>query len=69
MDPDGFRAPAFFSLILFLGANYLIGYGIGYGLTRSIIGAIAVALVTPCVTLFVYALLTGSKARRRRRPE
>jgi len=62
-----FETPAFFSLILFLGLNYLVGYGVTYLLTHSIVAALAVALVTPCLSLFLYALLTGRRAHRRLR--
>jgi hypothetical protein len=53
--------PAFFSLIVYLAVNYLVGYGVGYLLTRSVIGSIAIALVTPCLSLFGYAALTGAR--------
>jgi hypothetical protein len=58
------EAPAFFSLIIFLAINYLIGYGAGYALTHSVGWSIAIALVTPCLSLFGYALLTGRRADR-----
>jgi hypothetical protein len=58
------EAPAFFSLIIFLAINYLIGYGAGYALTHSVGWSIAIALVTPCLSLFGYALLTGRRASR-----
>ena len=58
------EAPAFFSLIIFLAINYLVGYGAGYALTRSVAWSIAIALVTPCLSLFGYALLTGRRANR-----
>lgn len=67
MRHNGFESPPFFSLILFLGLNYLVGYGLGYLLTHSIIGSIAIALVMPCITLFVYAVMTGRRAHRRLR--
>jgi len=50
------QAPALFSLLVFLAVHYLVGYGVGYWLTRSAIGAIAVALVTPCLSLLCIAL-------------
>ena len=50
------QAPALFSLLVFLAIHYLVGYGIGYWLTRSTIGAIAVALVAPCLSLLCIAL-------------
>ena len=53
------EAPAFFSLILFLGINYLVGSCIGYLLTGSEIGAGAIALVTPCLSLVGLALFGG----------
>jgi hypothetical protein len=57
MAPKQSEAPALFSLLTFLGINYLIGYGIGWGLTRSTGGAVALALVTPCLTLAAFAAL------------
>jgi hypothetical protein len=53
------EAPAFLSLLLFLGINYLVGSCIGYLLTGSKIGAGAIALVTPCLTLLGLALFGG----------
>ena len=50
------QAPALFSLLVFLAVNYLVGYGIGYALTRSAVGAIALALVMPCLSLLGIAL-------------
>jgi uncharacterized membrane protein len=50
------QAPALFSLLVFLAVNYLVGYGIGYWLTHSTVGAVAVALVTPCLSLLGVAL-------------
>lgn len=58
------EAPAFFSLIIFLAINYLVGYGVGYALTRSVGWSIAIALVTPCLSLFGYAVLTRRSADR-----
>jgi uncharacterized membrane protein len=59
------EAPAFFSLLVFLGINYLIGYEIGRLLTGSTIGAVAVALLMPCLSLVGYALISARRARRR----
>jgi uncharacterized membrane protein len=59
------ETPAFFSLIVFLAINYLVGYGVGHVLTGSILWSVAIALVTPCLTLFVYAVLTGRRAHAR----
>ena len=53
------EAPALFSLTLFLGLNYVVGSCIGYLLTGSEIGAGAIALVTPCLTLLGLALFGG----------
>ncbi|HMI19762.1 MAG TPA: hypothetical protein VK533_09475 [Sphingomonas sp.] len=53
------EAPALFSLSLFLGLNYVVGYCIGHLLTGSEIGAGAIALVTPCLTLLGLALFGG----------
>ena len=53
------EAPAFLSLILFLGIHYLVGYCVGYRLTGSEIGAAAIALVTPCLSLVGLALFGG----------
>ena len=50
------QAPALFSLLVFLAVNYLVGYGIGYALTHSTVGAIALALVMPCLSLLGIAL-------------
>ena len=50
------QAPALFSLLVFLCVNYLAGYGIGIWLTHSTPGAIALALVTPCLSLLGIAL-------------
>ena len=50
------EAPALFSLLVFLLVNYLAGFGIGKWLTHSTIGAIALALVTPCLSLIGIAL-------------
>lgn len=58
------ETPAFFSLIVFLAVNYLVGYGVGYVLTGSVLWSIAIALVTPCLSLFGYAVLTGRSANR-----
>jgi hypothetical protein len=56
MTPKQSEAPALFSLLVFLGINYLVGYGIGHWLTHSTIGAVVVALVTPCLSLLGIAL-------------
>jgi len=62
MDPKPVQAPALFSLLVFLGINYLVGYGIGYVITWSTLGAVAVALVMPCLSLFGIALF-GARPR------
>ena len=59
MDHKPIEAPAFLSLILFLGINYLVGYCIGHLLTGSKIGAASIALVTPCLSLVGLALFGG----------
>jgi hypothetical protein len=56
----GPRPPALFSLLVFLCINYLVGYGIGRALTGSTAGAVAVALVMPCLSLLGIALF-GAK--------
>jgi hypothetical protein len=56
MGPKSIEAPALFSLLVFLAVNYLVGYGIGQWLTQSTIGAVALALVTPCLSLLAIAL-------------
>ena len=61
------EAPAVFSLIIFLAINYLVGYGAGYALTGSVAWSIGLALVTPCLSLFGYAVLIGRRANRRLR--
>lgn len=50
------EAPALFSLLLFLGLNYMIGFGIGQLLTGSTIAAAAIALAAPCLSLLGIAL-------------
>jgi len=50
------QAPALFSLLVFLAVNYLVGYGVGFWLTHSTVGAVALALVTPCLSLLGIAL-------------
>jgi len=50
------EAPALFSLLVFLLINYVIGFGIGMWLTHSTVGAIALALVTPCLSLLGIAV-------------
>ena len=65
MGPRPFEAPAFFSLIVFLAMNYLVGYGLGWLLTHSVFWSIAIALVTPCLSLLGIALLGGRPGRRR----
>ena len=56
MGPKQTEAPALFSLLVFLLVNYLIGFGIGMWLTHSTVGAIAIAFLTPCLSLFGIAL-------------
>lgn len=56
MGPKPVQAPALFTLLVFLAVHYLVGYGIGHWLTQSTIGAIAIALVTPCLSLLGIAL-------------
>jgi hypothetical protein len=56
MGPKPVQAPALFSLLVFLAVNYLVGYGIGRWLTHSTVGAVALALVTPCLSLLGIAL-------------
>ena len=56
MVPKQSEAPALFSLLVFLLVNYVIGFGIGMWLTHSTVGAIALALVTPCLSLLGIAL-------------
>lgn len=56
MVPERSAAPALFSLLVFLGINYAVGYGIGIWLIHSTIGAVALALVTPCLSLLGIAL-------------
>jgi hypothetical protein len=51
------EAPALFSLLVFLAVNYAAGFGIGFWLTHSTAGAIALALVTPCLSLLGIALV------------
>lgn len=63
MGPKSLEAPAFFSLIVFLAINYLVGYGVGWLLTHSVIGSIAIALLTPCLSLLGIALFGGRPAQ------
>lgn len=56
MGPKPIQAPDLFSLLVFLAVNYLVGYAIGWWLTRSTIGAVAIALVMPCLSLLGIAL-------------
>ena len=56
MTPKQSEAPALFSLLVFLAIHYLVGYGIGIWLMHSTIGAVALALVTPCLSLLGIAL-------------
>ena len=56
MVPKQSEAPALFSLLVFLLVNYVIGFGIGMWLTHSTVGAIALALVTPCLSLLGIAV-------------
>ena len=56
MAPKQSEAPALFSLLVFLAVNYAAGFGIGFWLTQSTIGAIALALVTPCLSLLGIAV-------------
>ena len=56
MAPKQSEAPALFSLLVFLLVNYVVGFGIGFWLTHSTIGAIALALVTPCLSLLGIAI-------------
>ena len=50
------EAPALFSLLVFLAVNYAVGFGIGFWLTHSTVGAIALALVMPCLSLLGVAV-------------
>ena len=56
------QAPALFSLLVFLCINYLVGYGIGCAITGSTVGAVAVALVMPCLSLLGIALFGAKPA-------
>lgn len=56
MDTKSAEAPAVFSLLIFLGVNYLLGYGIGQLLTGSTLASAALALLTPCLSLLGIAL-------------
>ena len=60
MGEPSFEAPALFSLLLFLGLNYLIGYEFGQLLTGSNAVSVAIALLTPCLSLLGVALF-GSR--------
>jgi hypothetical protein len=53
------EAPAFFSLIVFLGTNYGIGYAVGHVVTGSAIGAAIIALATPCLSLLGFAFFSA----------
>ena len=50
------EAPALFSLLVFLLVNYLLGFGIGIWLMHSTVAALALAFVTPCLSLVAIAL-------------
>jgi hypothetical protein len=56
MDSSSIEAPAFFSLLVFLGINYFVGYELGQLLTASTAGAVLIALVMPCLSLVALAL-------------
>jgi len=62
MGSGRMQAPALFSLLVFLCINYLVGYGIGHVLTGSTVGAVAVALVMPCLSLLGIALFGAKPA-------
>ena len=62
MDSRPLQAPAFFSLLVFLGINYLTGYEIGHLLTGSTIGSVAIALIMPCLSLLGFALFAARPA-------
>ncbi|UAK24578.1 hypothetical protein [Sphingomonas nostoxanthinifaciens] len=56
--------PAIVSVLVFLGANYVIGYNIGEGTTRSPAAGVAFAAIMPCLTLLLLALTGGGAVRR-----
>ena len=66
MGPKRTEAPALFSLLVFLLVNYLIGFGIGMWLTHSAVGAVALALVTPCLSLLGIALFKRPRMQKKR---
>lgn len=57
MGPKPNEAPAFFSLLVFLGFNYLIGYCVAHLITGSIGWSVLLALMTPCFSLVIVALV------------
>ena len=56
METNTAEAPAVFSLLIFLGVNYVIGYVIGQLLTGSTVASAAIAFLTPCLSLLGIAL-------------
>ncbi len=68
MDPAPMAAPDF-GLPIFLGLNYVVGYGAGIWLTGSTAGAIGIALVAPCLSLLGIALFAPAQPMPPRRIE
>jgi len=57
MGSKSIEAPAFISLLMFLGINYICGYQLGHLLTGSSAFGIALALAMPLISLVVFALV------------
>jgi hypothetical protein len=55
-----FEVPGVLALLLLLAANYGLGYELGINLTGSVILALLLAFVLPCVTMIGVVLIAAA---------
>ncbi len=59
MRSKTFEVPGVLALLLLLAANYGLGYGLGITLTGSVIVALLLAFILPCLTMIGVVLLAA----------
>jgi hypothetical protein len=57
------EAPAFIALLATLALSYVAGYAIGVALTGSVIVALLLAFVLPCISMFGLMLIAPRLSR------
>jgi uncharacterized membrane protein len=63
MGTKTFEIPVIVALLTFLAINYALGYWLGIGLTGSVLIALVIAFVLPCLGMIGFMLIVPLRRR------